>query len=116
MALTATILAVYRGQGQADEKIVKVSGDTSYPTGGYAVTPSLFGFNAFEPDSQGTGLPPVIGYYSIVGDCMGTPNTWYSAINPVNGNLQLFVTTTGVEVASAVNVSTFAAVLDSYGH
>jgi len=116
MALTATKLAVYRGQGQCDEVVVKAVGDASYPTGGYPVLPALFGFNAFEVDSLGTGLPPTIGFYSIDADAMGTPQTWYAATNPANGNLQLFVTTTGVEVANAVNVSTFACILTSYGH
>lgn len=116
MALTATKLAVYRGQGQCDEVCIKATGDTSYPTGGYAVPASLFGFNAFEVDSLGTGLPPLIGFYTIDSDSMGTPQTWFASVNPANGNLQLFVTTTGVEVAAAVNVSTFNCILTAYGH
>ena len=116
MALTSTKLAVYRGQGQADLVCIKATADTSYPTGGYAVPASLFFFNAYETDGSGSGLPPTIGFYSIEADAMGTPQTWFAAVNPVNGNLQLFVTTTGVEVAAATNVSTFNCILEALGH
>lgn len=118
MALTATKLQVFRGQGQADIVMIKVvAGNTAdYPTGGYTITPGMFGFNAFETDGQGTGLPPVAGYYGILADAMGTPTTWFGAINPVNGNLQAIVTTTGVEAASNANVNGFACLLEAYGH
>lgn len=116
MALTATTLQRLSSAYGYNATVVKAVGDTSYPTGGYAVTPALFGFNAFATDGLGTGLPPTLGNYAILGDAMGTPDTWYSAINPANGNLQLFVTTTGVEVAAAVNVSTFAVVLEALGY
>jgi len=118
MALTVTKLAVYRGQGQCDEVTVKVvaTNTADYPTGGYAITPSMFGFNAFETDGQGSGIPPVIGYYNIDADSMGTPQTWFGAVNPVQGNLQAFVTTTGVEAASNANVNGFSCILTSYGH
>jgi hypothetical protein len=99
MALTVTRLAVYRGQGQADEFCFKlVTGAADYITGGYVITPVLLGLTAFETDSGGTGLPPVADYYSIDGDGVGSA---FAVINPANGNLQMFVTTTGVEVGNA---------------
>jgi hypothetical protein len=113
MALTITKLGVYRGQGQADEVCIKVvTGSADYPTGGYAISPSLFGFNAFEVDSQGTGLPPVADYYSIDGDGVGAT---FAGINPANGNLQMYVTTTGVEVANN-GTPGWTGFLRSYGH
>ena len=113
MALTITKLAVYRGQGQADEVCIKVvTGASDYVTGGYPITPSLFGFNAFETDSGGTGLPPVADYYSIDGDGVGTT---FAGINPANGNLQMYVTTTGAEVANA-GTPAWTGFLRSYGH
>jgi hypothetical protein len=113
MALTGVVTQVLRGIGAEDYKQVKVTGDSSYPTGGYPVTPALFQFNAFAPDGLGSGLPPVVGAYQLISDLQGTP---YSVINPANGNLQFFVQTTGVEVAAAVNVSTASSVLGAYGH
>lgn len=116
MALTAVITQRLSSAYGYDATVVKATGDSSYPTGGYAVPASLFGFNAYATDGLGSGNPPTLGNYAILGDAMGTPDTWYSAINPANGNLQLFVTTTGVEVANAVNVSTFNVILEALGH
>jgi hypothetical protein len=113
MALTATLLQRLPGIGAEDLRVIKVTGDSSYPTGGYAVTPALFGFNAFATDVLGTGKPPVAGYYSIVGNGVGAV---FPGINPTQGNLQLYVTTTGLEVAAAVDESTAVAFLAAFGH
>jgi hypothetical protein len=113
MAVTGVVTQVLRGLGAEDYKQAKVSGDASYPTGGYAVPPSAFQFNAFATDGLGTGLPPVLGYYQVIADLQGAN---YAVINPANGNLQFFVQTTGVEVANAVNVSTVSTLLGAFGH
>lgn len=113
MALSSSIVAQYYS---GSEKLVtiKVTGDSSYPTGGYAVTPALFGFNAFAPSADGIGAAvPVAGAYSILGDAQGNP---YSGINPANGNLQLFVATTGAEVASATSETGTSVYLEALGH
>src|ERR1700751_1299735 len=97
MALTITRTAVYRGQGQCDEFTFKiVTGAADYPTGGYPITPALLGINAFEPDGQGSGIPSVPNY-SLAADGVGAT---FAGVNPANSNLQMFVTTTGAEVAN----------------
>jgi hypothetical protein len=94
-------------------KLAKVTGDSSYPTGGYAVTPALFGFSAFATDGLGTGLPPTLGAYQVIADLQGAT---FSVMNPANGNLQFFVQTTGLEVANATNVSAVNILLQAFGH
>jgi hypothetical protein len=117
MPLTATQRAVYRGVGGEDQKSISVLGDASYPTGGYAVTPALFNFNAFATDGYGTGLPPVIGYYWIVsGFDTATTADVVAQQNPVNGNLQFFLTSTGAELGSGTSAVTYGAILVAYGH
>jgi len=113
MALTATVLQRINGVGPQRYVMIKVTGDASYPTGGYAVTPAMFGFNTFTSDGLGTGAPPSLGTYTISGDLQGNP---YSVINPVNNNLQLFVATTGVEVAGATNETGTSVLLEAFGH
>lgn len=112
MALSSTLIQRLPGIGGYDLRVIKVTGDASYPTGGYAVTPALFGFTRFATDELGTGLPPVAGNYAILGDAGGNP---YSVINPANGNLQLFVATTGVEVANTTSETGFSAFLEAFG-
>jgi hypothetical protein len=113
MALTAVVQQVIRGLGGEDYRVVKATGDASYPTGGYAVTPALFGFNAFATDGLGTGLPPTLGFYDVFSDLVTTP---YSIINPANGNLQLIVTATNVEVANGVSETGYTVLLGAWGH
>jgi hypothetical protein len=113
MALTGTLIQRLPGIGAEDLKLAKVTGDSSYVTGGYPVTPALFQFSAFATDGLGTGLPPVVGAYQLIADLQGPI---YSVINPANGNLQFFTQTTGAEVASASNQSTTAAIISAYGH
>lgn len=113
MALTVVQLQVLRGIDGEDYKTIKVTGDTSYPTGGYAITPALFNFQAFATDGYGSGLPPVAAYWLILGD--GNGNT-FAGINPANGNMQLYVTTTGVEVAGGTTAATSIVFLAAYGH
>ena len=114
MALSATILQETTGMGPYRSVTIKVTGDASYPTGGYAVPASLFGGRTFAPSGPiggaNQGVPPVAGSYAICGDCVGTP---YAVINPANGNLQLFVATTGVEVANATSETGYSAILEA---
>lgn len=113
MALSSVILQQLH---QGSEKLVtiKVTGDASYPTGGYAVTPALFGLVAFAPSADANGPNvPVAGSYAITADLQGNP---YSGVNPANGNLQLFVATTGAEVANTTNETGTSVLLEAYGH
>lgn len=114
MALSATIVQITEGIGPYRSVTIKVTGDSSYPTGGYAVTPALFGARSFAPSGpiggSSQGPPPVVGNYGILGDCVGNP---YAVINASTGNLQLFVATTGVEVASTTNETGYSALLEA---
>jgi hypothetical protein len=113
MALTAVQVQVFRGVDGEDLKLIKVTtGAADYVTGGYPILPSLFLFTGFATDGYGTGLPPVAGNYAIVGDGVGTP---YAVINPVNGNLQLFATTTGVELAAGATPA-YIGFIEAFGH
>lgn len=112
MALTAVLLQRIDGVGPASYRMIKVTGDASYPTGGYAVTPALFGLTRFESDGLGSGLAPALGSYSVVADLQGNP---YSAVNPANNNLQLFVATTGVEVTSGTSETGTSVLLEALG-
>jgi hypothetical protein len=114
MALSATILQITEGMGPYRAVTIKVTGDASYPTGGYAVPASLFGANSFAPSGPiggaNQGPPPVAGSYGILGDCVGNP---YAVINASTGKLQLFVATTGVEVANATSETGYSALLEA---
>jgi hypothetical protein len=113
MALTSVVKQVMRSIGSEDFRVIQVTGDASYVTGGYAVTPALFGFNAFATDGLGGGLPPTLGFYDVFSDLVTTP---YSIVNPANGNLQLIVTATNVEVANAASAAGFTCLLGAWGH
>jgi len=69
-----------------------ITGDTSYPTGGYPITP------------QDLGLGRQIDFLDIVNESVAI---WGSSWNRATQKLQLYVLSTGAEVAAAVNVSTF---------
>jgi len=113
----ATLVARYPGIGGEDQHLIAFVGDTSYPTGGYIVNAASFSFNAFAPDGLGTGLPPTVGAYWIVGQTnTGTTGNYDIQLNPVNGRLQFFVSSTGAEVANGVDVSAQGAILAAYGH
>ena len=116
MALTATVLST-QYFGSVKLVTIKVLGDASYPTGGYPVTPALFNLLAFAPSSDAIGpLVNAFGTYSIEGDIQGSV---FLGINPAaganQGNLQYFVTTTGVEVAATTNETANGGILSAYG-
>lgn len=67
-----------------------ILGDASYPTGGYTMTPSIFGMTA------------VHGFIS------GTASNSNTVVNNA-GKLQFFVSSTGAEVANTTNLSAVSA-------
>ena len=72
--------------GNTREVIVTITGDASYPTGGYALTfPGISNVLFVDAQSSSSGHPAVWNY--------------------ATGKLQLF-TSGGTEVAAATNVST----------
>ncbi len=114
MALTATILSKDITADGEFEVIAQVTGDSSYPTGGYALTPALFGLNAFKTGYGGTGVPPTVPYL-LCGD-NGLASDWGPVVDFTNGNLELYVVSTQVQVAAATNVSAFSALVRVKGH
>ncbi len=114
MALSSTILQVTEGLGPYRSVIIKATADASYPTGGYPIPASLFGGRTFAPSGpiggSSQGPPPTVGNVAIYGDCVGNP---YAVLNPANGNLQLFVATTGVEVAASTSETGYSCILQA---
>ena len=116
MALTSTILST-QYFGSVKLVTAKVLGDSSYPTGGYPVTPALFNLTSFAPSSDAIGpLATAFGAYSIDADNQGSV---FLIVNPTAGanlgNLQYIVTTTGVEVAATTNETANGAILSAFG-
>lgn len=78
--------------GNQYEKWVRVTADALYPTGGYALTASMFGFSI------------QINRLAIVNQWVGavsTGNYWFW--NTVTQKLMLIVAATGVELANATD-------------
>lgn len=95
MALTITTVAKPYSTGDRWCSVSKVALDSSYPTGGYALTPSQLGFtNAANNDPEMT----------IEVD---SANGWSAVYNYTTQKLQLFsaTATTSTEVTAATNVS-----------
>lgn len=85
MAATVTQIVTHV-PGNLKEVIVDVTGDSSYPTGGYAISfPGITNVVFVDAQSSSSGHPAVWNYST--------------------GKLQLF-TSGGTEVANATNVST----------
>lgn len=114
--MAATLLARYPGIGAEDQHLIAFTGDTSYPTGGYILTPAYFSFNAFASDGLGTGAPPLVPYWIVGETNTGTTADVIAQVNPANGRLQFFVASTGAEVANGVDVSAFGIIAVAYGH
>lgn len=87
-----------------------VTGDNSYPTGGYAVTPQTFGLNILKRLIVSAFTTLAGGAYEV---------SVIPTLNPdgsiASANLALTVGTTGVQVASGANVSTVSIQLFAYG-
>lgn len=80
--------------GNQYEKWVRVTGDSSYPTGGYALTASMFGFAR------------QINRVAIANQWVGAVtagNYWFW--NTVTQKLMLIVAATGVELANGSSVT-----------
>jgi hypothetical protein len=74
-----------------------VTPDTSYPTGGYAITAAQAGFSA--------NIRNLVAGLALLG-----ATYYYAFWDRVNGKLKFIVATTGVEVTAATNLSTMTPV------
>jgi hypothetical protein len=106
--LAASVTIVDRGAaGDLAFRIVDVTLDNSYPTGGYALTPQLLGLG-----SNGT-------IYAVLGD-MSKTGGWDVGWDYTNSKLQVFdgsgsASAAAHEIAAATNVSTVVARLLVFG-
>jgi len=98
----AATVAVTRMTVPGDRHLVEavITGDASYATGGYAVTPSTF------------GLTQIIQAIIPAGTSAGTVAVWDS----VNSKVLFIVQNTGAEVANATNVSARAVPVFVWGY
>lgn len=96
-AVVATGTVVAKVPGDRRRKRFRVTGDASYPTGGYPVTPANCGFST------------QIDYLDIVNDGAGPAGAVANASwfwNTVTQKLQIMVPSTGAEIANATDVHT----------
>ena len=92
--------------GNRRVKRIRVTGDASYPTGGYPLLPGDFGFGT------------QIDYVKIINDGQGAPGapanmSWF--YNTVTQKMQLMVPSTGAEVANTTDVHLATADLEGEG-
>jgi len=118
MALTVTPLYKwFWGNDSEGTVYIMVTGDTSYPAGGYPLPPSLFALNTFAAtsDFQLQVPPPNPVFIAADSSNTGAALGGYGAIDAVTGNLRLFLST-GAEVTTAATAATFKETLMAYGH
>lgn len=101
MALTSTILGRAVPGNLARVRAV-ITGDSSYTTGGYTVTPALFGFQ-YLAHAVCTGP---VGASTVAAD---------AALNQTTNKL-IFLAPSGAEVAAATNVSAISFNVEGYGN
>ena len=101
MALTSTILGS-AVPGNLRRVRATVTGDSSYPTGGYTLTPATFGLQ-------------FLGHYVVIGPTGASTVAAEAAQNPANGKL-LFLAPSGAEVTAATNVSAVSFYVEGYGN
>ncbi len=92
VAVVANGTVVGKVPGDRRRKRVRITADANYLTGGYQLTPAMFGFST------------QIDYVDISNDSGGPSGavgnlSWY--YNTVTQKLQLIVVSTGVELANA---------------
>lgn len=96
------------------EIIAQITGDTSYPSGGYTFSPSQFGLNTFAAAFGGSGAPPAVGAVQILSS-NAVANSLYSVQNQTTGAWQLY-TALGTEEVATTSVSTTKALVRVIGH
>lgn len=93
--------------GASYQKVITFTGDNSYPNpAGYVVTPATFGLNILKKIISAVPVTVAAGKWDIV----LTP-TYASDGSITSCALHLMVSSTGLEVANAVDTSTFVATL-----
>lgn len=117
MALTVTRLLKWALQPSEYICIIKVVGDSSYPSGGYPITPGNFQITTFASTSDyGLQAPTNASGYFIGSDLFesGTAGA-YSIVDDTNGNLRMFAAS-GTEIGTGSSAAGQGAVLIAFGH
>ena len=101
MALTATALGS-AVPGNLRVSRITVALDASYPTGGYTITPALFGFQFLD--------------HAVVTTFTGVPvNCGEFAFNEVTNKL-IMLTSAGVQVTAATSLVGTSVNIEGYGN
>lgn len=117
MALTITPLLKWNLQPSEAISIIKVVGDSSYPAGGYTLTPANFTLNAYASTSdQQLQAPTNASSFFIGSDLIesGAGGT-YSEVDDVTGKLRMFAAA-GTEIGTGATAVAIGAVLIAFGH
>lgn len=114
MALGVSIIyKSIRADGEF-EIIAQITGDTSYPSGGYAFTPDQFGLNTFATAFGGSGSPPAVGAVQVLSS-NAVANSLFSVQEQDTGNWALY-TALGTEETADSDVHTTLALVRAIGH
>lgn len=101
MSLGIVQQGVNRVPGDATRKMIQLTGDAAYPTGGYPVTAAQLGFQRITK----IGAANAAAVASLAWDPAIIPAYASDGSGAITGfNLALAVSTTGVQVANGVNV------------
>ncbi len=101
MPLTRSIGNYFDHSGAFSRRVERWTGPASYPTGGEACAPSVFGLGQL-----------VKGIEGIASDGSTTRLVWW---NPSTQKLQWFVPNTNAEVANLTDLSTFSVQFEVVG-
>ena len=116
MALSFSILDVRPRSDGSKEVIAKVTGDTSYPSGGYQLTPANFGLNTFKPQQFSAGFV----YPVILGGGVASGKAVASIFDvDTAGKYHMYApaatTPFAVEVTATTNVSAVVQIMEAVG-
>lgn len=117
MALTITPLFKWNLQPSEALSVIKVVGDSSYPAGGYTLTPANFTLNAFASTSdQQLQAPTNASAFFLGSDLVesGLGGT-YCVVDDTTGKLRMYAAA-GTEIGTGASATAVGAVLLAFGH
>lgn len=116
MALAISILARRVQSDGTKNVIAQVTGDSSYPSGGYQLSPSQFGLNTFYPQDFGKGVVAPV----ILGNGVASGNAQASIFDiDTNAKLHFYkpaaTTPFAVELAAAAPANNVVLIIEAEG-
>ncbi len=95
---------VARVPGSRRRAIATITGDTSYPTGGYPLTAAMFGLSTLD---------------TVLAPALDQTGTWFVTWDQTNSKLKLWEIGpsegTGTEEENAVSVATMVVIVEALG-